>query len=91
MITKLGVDLVYIPRFEKLMQDKAFIEKVFLKSEISDCRPEHLAGLFAAKEAFFKAANKIGVKPKWLEIEIKTQKKGSPILIMSNECDHSLP
>ena len=48
MHTKLGIDIVYIPRFEKSMKNKSFINRVFNKSEISKkYNPEHLAGIFA--------------------------------------------
>lgn len=74
---KLGTDLVYIPRFEKLMENEAFIKKVFHPSECRNYKAEHLAGIFAAKEAFFKAIDK---KPDWLKVEIKKQKTERPIL-----------
>lgn len=83
MHTKLGIDIVYIPQFERLMKNKNFINKVFHKSEISKTyNSEHLAGIFAAKEAFFKATNKI--KPRWHDIEIKNKKNGKPELLLSS-------
>ncbi|MBW2996657.1 holo-ACP synthase [Candidatus Woesearchaeota archaeon] len=82
MRIKLGTDIVYIPRLEKLMQNEKFIKRVFHASECRDYRVEHIAGIFAAKEAFFKAINK---KPDWLKIEVRNQKTGRPRLIVSNE------
>lgn len=70
MKTKIGIDIVYIPRFKALMQNKSFINKVFHASEIQDYRPEHLAGIFAAKEAFFKSLDKKTLD--WLAVEIKS-------------------
>lgn len=58
----IGIDLVAIPRIERLLQrwGMRFLERVYTKSEIEYClrRPapaEALAARFAAKEAFFKA------------------------------------
>ena len=68
---KLGIDIVHIPEFEKLMQDRGFIKRVFHESELKDYRAEHLAGIFAAKEAFFKAINQ---KP---QQSIKNLRSGS--------------
>lgn len=75
---KIGNDLTYIPKFEKLMENRMFIEKVFHSSESKEYNAEHLAGIFAAKEAFFKAIDK---KPDWLKVEIKKRKTGKPVLI----------
>jgi phosphopantetheine--protein transferase-like protein len=82
MRIKLGTDIVYIPRLEKLMQNEKFIKRVFHTSECKDYRVEHIAGVFAAKEAFFKAINK---KPDWLKVEVRNQKTGRPILAISND------
>jgi len=76
----IGIDIVHIPNIKKLMQNEALIKKTFHNSEIKNFTPEHLAGIFAAKESFFKAINK---KINWLEIEIKKEKNGSPSLHIS--------
>lgn len=78
---KSGIDLVYIPKLSGLLQDKHFLKKVFHENERNPCTPEHLAGIFAAKEAFFKALNQ---NPKWLNIEIKKE-NGAPYLEYSKE------
>ncbi|MBM3232351.1 holo-[acyl-carrier-protein] synthase [Candidatus Pacearchaeota archaeon] len=83
MKTKIGIDIVYIPRFKALMQNKSFINKVFHASEIQDYRPEHLAGIFAAKEAFFKSLDKKTLD--WLAVEIKNKKNKKPKLLVSSE------
>ncbi len=74
---KVGIDLVQISRIKDLMEKKETIKKIFHISEITD-DPESLAGIFAAKEAYFKA---IGKKKKWLDIEIKKKKEGKPYII----------
>ena len=80
MSIKTGVDIVYIPKFENLMKNETFIKKVFHTSEHKNYKSESLAGIFAAKEAFFKALNK---KPDWLKIEIKKEKSGRPFIIQN--------
>ncbi|MCK5025143.1 MAG: holo-ACP synthase [Nanoarchaeota archaeon] len=82
MEIKTGVDIVYIPRVGKLMENEGFIKKAFHASECRNYSAEHIAGVFAAKEAFFKA---IGKKPDWLKVEVKNQKTGRPRIIMSDE------
>ncbi|MBW2992285.1 holo-ACP synthase [Candidatus Woesearchaeota archaeon] len=77
-----GTDIVYIPRIKKLIENKSFLEKIFHPSELKNLKPEHLAGVLAAKEAFFKAINQ---KPKWLDVEIVYQKTSRPKLILSNK------
>lgn len=67
---KIGTDIVHIPRFEKLMQNEAFIKKVFHESEIKDYRAEHLAGVIAAEM-------KVPVVPIKLEKVYKVLPKGS--------------
>ena len=78
-----GIDLVYLPEFEKKLKTLD-LSKVFLPHELSQNKSvESLAGIFAAKEAFFKA---IGKKEDWLSVWIEknpsapfghTQGKGS--------------
>ncbi|MFH1064405.1 MAG: 4'-phosphopantetheinyl transferase superfamily protein [Candidatus Woesearchaeota archaeon] len=79
---RIGNDITYIPRFEKLMENRQFIENVFHATECREYNPEHLAGIFAAKEAFFKAIDR---KPDWLKVEIRKQKTGRPMIITSIE------
>lgn len=72
-----GIDLVYLPEFEKKFKNIP-LEKVFLDSELSQNKAvESLAGVFAAKEAFFKA---IGRKANWLEVWVEKSKSGKPEL-----------
>lgn len=78
-----GIDIVHIPRFEKLMEDPQFSKKVFHTSELKNSRSEHLAGIFAAKEAYCKA---VGKKLDWLSMEIKNSRSGKPTIL----CEHTL-
>src|SRR5258708_3386251 len=72
----LGIDIVYLPEFKKKI--KKTLGKVFLPIELSQNKtPESLAGIFGAKEAFFKA---IGKKENWLEVWIEKDPSGKPVL-----------
>lgn len=74
---KVGIDLVKISRFKKAAMGE--LGKVFLKSELEqNPRAESLAGIFAAKEAFFKA---IGKKGDWLSVCIDKQPSGKPVVL----------
>ena len=62
-----GVDIVHIPRFADFLKNPEAVKKVFHPSELKRDTVEHLAGVFAIKEAFFKA---LGKNPHFLEIEV---------------------
>ncbi len=79
---KCGVDIIYIPGIAKIRNDASLLEKFFHTNEIENPTPEHLAGLIAAKEAFFKA---LGRPPKFLEIQIRHKESGKPEIIVSPE------
>jgi phosphopantetheine--protein transferase-like protein len=53
----IGIDLVNIPEFQRQLEvgGAGLLERVFDSSELHDRRIEHLAGLWAAKEAVWKA------------------------------------
>lgn len=76
MSDMIGIDLVFIPEFKKQLQigGKVFLDKAFTMVEQKDTRAEHLAGLWAAKEAVVKASGmKVG---RWSEISISRQTSG---------------
>ncbi len=76
MSRMVGIDLVHIPEFEKQLETggKTFIQKAFQINELKNRRPEHLAGLWAAKEAVMKAAT---ITPKQLvDVRIARDKQG---------------
>ncbi len=73
-----GVDLVYIPRFKKSLKNggENFLRRVYLDTELKNCEIQHLAGIFAAKEAVIKA---LSMKPgSWHDIQISHKKNGNP-------------
>lgn len=73
----LGLDIVYLPEFEKKFKNIS-LDKVFLLEEMSKNKSkESLAGIFAAKEAFFKA---LGTKENWLDVWVEKKPTGRPEL-----------
>lgn len=75
-----GVDIIYIPGLQKMLKDESMLKKFFDPSELTPATPEHLAGIIAAKEAFFKA---LGIIPKFREVQIVHEKSGKPRLQVS--------
>ncbi len=80
----IGVDIIDIERFQRytIEEHRNFYEKVFNAQEISYCLSykdshPHFAGLFAAKEAVFKAINKF-VKIELYHIFISHNKTKKP-------------
>jgi phosphopantetheine--protein transferase-like protein len=78
MTIKSGIDLVYIPRFKRSLENggENFLRRVFSKDELENPKIEHLAGIFAAKEAAIKA---LSLPPgAWHDIQVSYRKNGSP-------------
>ena len=88
IVVGIGTDLTFIPKIEKLLKDESATKRVFHPSELKDTRPEHLAGVFAAKEAFFKALKKV---PDWLAVEVVTKENGEPELRLMENGDYGNP
>lgn len=73
----LGIDIVYLPEFEEKLKNLS-MERFFLSHELSQNKSTaSLAGIFAAKEAFFKA---IGAKENWLDVWVEKTKEGKPFI-----------
>lgn len=86
-----GTDIVYIPDIAKLFKDELLLKKFFHSNELSvpelasktgSVSLEHLAGVIAAKEAFFKA---LGQVPKLYDIQIAYEASGRPKIIVTPE------
>ena len=85
-----GVDIIENIRIKKSLKIKGFIERVFTQNEINKSKKvnnkiNYFAKRFAAKEAFVKAIgegfrNNINLN----DIDIKNDKKGKPLIIISN-------
>ncbi|MDO5015155.1 MAG: holo-ACP synthase [Clostridia bacterium] len=88
MQTNIGVDLTSIDRIEKAMQNPTFIKRVFSSEEqeyLKNKSYSSAAGIFAAKEAFFKSVG-TGIKLDLLrEISILHKKSGAPYIKLSNK------
>ncbi|MEK6874588.1 MAG: holo-ACP synthase [Nanoarchaeota archaeon] len=77
---KIGIDIVKIDKVEKLLIDYQATQKVFHPGELQSQSLEHIAGIFAAKEAFFKALEQT---PDWLGVMIEHKPNGKPRLSWS--------
>ena len=79
----IGIDVVDIEEFsQKIVSGKqAFLNRYFCRQELHDQKTEHLAGIFAAKEAIFKT----GYFSKFdcLLIQITKDENNVPIVIDS--------
>lgn len=83
MDIEIGTDIVQISEFKKRAITDLMFRNIFTDSELrgnvdfSFFAHDHLAGIFAAKEAFMKA---YGKKVDWHDIWIEKNKNGKPIL-----------
>jgi len=91
MILGIGIDLVQVDKLRRGMRSQAFLRKTFSEAELADClqtknRAEHLAGKFAAKEAFMKAAGRGIRQGLWFsQIEVLHRDTGQPYVKVSGE------
>ncbi|MCM1286593.1 MAG: holo-ACP synthase [Acetobacter sp.] len=87
---KIGIDIVKISRMENSIKSSSFMKKVFTQCEKEYCtRSESFAGIFAAKEAYFKALGD-GIKLPLTEIEVLHDDKGKPYLNGIDNSDLSI-
>lgn len=83
-----GIDLVEIARIRRSAENPAFLEKVYGENEHRELAersfaPQHLAGAFAAKEAFAKALG-TGIRGFALcEVEVLHDSLGAPYFLLS--------
>lgn len=93
MIIGIGNDIVEISKIEQSIQSEAFQRKVFTPAEIEAVekyknRAEHLAGKFAAKEAFMKAIGAGIQQEVWFKlIEVLNDQSGKPYVNLSGEAE----
>lgn len=90
MIKGIGIDIIELVRIQSLLgRQGKLMDRVLTPNEretfegLSDHRQvEFLAGRFAAKEAFSKAAGTgIGKELSFLDIEIETDQSGKPFIV----------
>ncbi|AFY87211.1 MULTISPECIES: holo-ACP synthase [Chroococcidiopsis] len=87
---RLGTDIIYIPRIEKVIGQfgDRFLQRVYTPNELLDCRYEQnapsrnvmnkLAGRWAAKEAVVKALGTGWLGVGYTDVEICRQPSGVP-------------
>jgi len=86
LILGTGIDMAKVKRFDKFLENEAFLNKYFHKSEIDYVKSkgvsaaQSLAGKFAAREAFFKALGTgfMGFSPR--DICVDNNKSGKPYI-----------
>tara|TARA_B100000131_G_scaffold262143_1_gene258469 strand:+ start:321 stop:710 length:390 start_codon:yes stop_codon:yes gene_type:complete len=85
-----GVDIIKNKRIERSLKINGFKNRIFTKNEILQSKKiknktSFFAKRFAAKEAFVKAIG-TGFRKKinFIDIEIKNNKKGQPLIKISN-------
>lgn len=87
---KIGIDIVEISRIEKSVQRDSFLKRVFTENEIAYAEnAQSLAGIFAAKEAYFKALG-TGITFPLTDIEILHNENGKPYINGKEKCDLSI-
>lgn len=89
MIFGIGIDIIEVPRVEKISKkNDKFVKKIFTQTEIDYCRKfrngsQNFAGRFAVKEAFLKAMGtgwSNGLK--FNEIETVNDSLGKPEIVL---------
>lgn len=82
MIVGVGVDILNLNRFEKLIQKPKFMEKIFTKKELAfiDGRSSKAASNFSAKEAISKISKRGLASCKPSEMEILRDENGAPFV-----------
>lgn len=86
----IGTDIVKISRIEKSIKKESFLEEVFTPSEREHCKSaQSFAGVYAAKEAYFKALG-TGIKRPMCKVEILYTDKGKPYIADDERCDLSI-
>lgn len=91
MIIGVGIDIVDIHEIEESLREEGFQRRVFTAAEMDSVQryrnqAEHLAGKFAAKEAFMKAIGAgLGQSVTFTEIELLNNQAGKPCITIGGE------
>lgn len=83
-----GIDLVHLEEFRRSLESggEIMLRRLFHPTEASAAPIERLAGIFAAKEAAFKA---LGLpRGNWHIVEIKYNSENRPFITFTPEFDH---
>lgn len=87
---RIGTDIIRISRIEKSLEKESFRASVFTENEILySKKAETFAGIFAAKEAYFKAKG-TGIQKRLNSIEINHDEKGKPYITGIENSDVSI-
>lgn len=92
----LGLDLCEIARMEVLLQDERFLERYFTQGEAAYIRSrgasaaQTMAGIWAAKEAVFKAAG-TGISGAMKDVEIIHDEQGAPLCRLHGQMAQKIP
>jgi holo-[acyl-carrier protein] synthase len=96
MILGIGIDITEIKKLEESIRSQAFQRKMFTVAELKAVdgfknKAEHLAGKFAAKEAFMKAIG-AGIRQEiwFMQIEVLNDELGRPYVNVSGEAEQRL-
>jgi holo-[acyl-carrier protein] synthase len=96
MILGIGIDITEIKKIEESIRSETYQRKVFTPAELKAVdgfknKAEHLAGKFAAKEAFMKAIG-AGIRQEvWFsQIEVLNDEFGKPYIKVSGEAETRL-
>ncbi|MCD7796518.1 MAG: holo-ACP synthase [Clostridiales bacterium] len=85
-----GVDIVKISRIEEKIKSESFLREVYTDRELEHCRKaENYAGIFAAKEAYFKSLG-TGIKRPVCQVEVLYADNGKPYIANDKNCDVSV-
>jgi holo-[acyl-carrier protein] synthase len=93
MIYGIGIDIVSIPRIERMLErwGPFFTQRVYTPGEIAFCEGrsnpgQHFALRWAVKEAMLKALG-LGLRSgiKWTDIEVANDRFGKPSLTVHNQ------
>ena len=84
MITGIGTDIIEISRFDRLVGNAHFMERVFTPSERAyiNQRPNRAAGMFGAKEAFSKAVGTGLSGFSLTDVEVRHDDRGKPCFFL---------
>ena len=87
---KIGTDIVKISRIEKSIERASFLNDVFTEKEAEYCKTsQSFAGIFAAKEAYFKALG-TGINTRLKNLEVLHNESGKPYFNGIDNCDLSI-
>ena len=96
----IGIDIIEIDRIQAMTEKygKRFLNRIYTQQEIAYCNPSNnnyrhnsLAARFAAKEAFYKAANPfLGKSIPWHDCEVVGNQNEAPQIVVPSQLKEAL-